>query len=108
MGPLGYWWREEEGLWEFTVFPTPVELVGGSVDGAVVAPGFHLDLEQLRAAFERVVDFGWNALGVVDPDGPYVWLEGIYQGQEIFLRVLAEAPEDEEPGLKLDTTGRRP
>jgi hypothetical protein len=108
MGPLGYWWSQEEGLWEVTVFPTPVELVGGSVDGAVIAPGFHLDLEQLRAAFERVVDFGWNALGVVDPDGPHVWLEGIYEGQEIFMRILAEAPEDEEPGLKLDTTGRRP
>ena len=29
-------------------------------------------------------------------------VEGAYQGHHVWLRVLAEAPDDEEPGLQLD------
>jgi hypothetical protein len=71
-----------------------------------VAPGFALDLERLRAAFDRVDDFGWNALRLNDPDGPYVWVEGDYRGHDIWLRVLSQAPEDEDPGMKLDVSGK--
>jgi hypothetical protein len=106
MGPLGLRYREEDGFWEVWVYPTPVELVGGAHDGAVVEPGFSLDLEQLRAAFESISDFGWNALGLNDPDGPHVYVEGIFRGREVFLQVLAHAPEGEEPGLRLDATRR--
>ena len=108
MGPLGFRYGEEEGFWELVVYPTPVELLGGAHDGAVVAPGFTLDLEGLRAAFDRVDDFGWNALGLHDADGPHVWVEGEYRGREVWLRVLAQAPEDEDPGMKLDVQGSRP
>jgi hypothetical protein len=101
MGPLGFRWLEEEGFWEIDAYPTPVELVGGAADGAVVAPGFTLDLERLRAAFDQIDDLGWNALGWPDGDGPFVWVEGAFQGHSVFLRILAEAPEGEEPGAKL-------
>ena len=107
MGPLGLRYHEEDGFWDVTVHPTPVELVGGRHDGEVVAPDFTLDLEQLRAAFDAVVAFGWNALGLNDPEGPYVYVEGVFDGREVYLQVLAYAPEDEEPGLKLDATRRR-
>jgi hypothetical protein len=109
-GPLGTRYHEDEGLWEVVVYPTPVELVGGAHDGAVVVPGFTLDLEQLRAAFDAVVSFGWDALGLNDPEGPHVHVEGTFRGREVWLRVLAQAPDDEEPGLKVDATGgpRRP
>ena len=92
MGPLGFRYGEEEGFWELVVYPTPVELLGGAHDGAVVAPGFTLDLEGLRAAFDRVDDFGWNAPGLHDADGPHVWVEGEYRGREVWLRVLAQCP----------------
>ena len=86
-----------------------MELVGGAHDGAVVHAGFRLDLEQLRGLFETVNDFGWNALSFTDPDeGPYVYVEGVIGGRAVFLQVLASPPEDEEPGLKLDATRRRP
>jgi hypothetical protein len=101
MGPLGFAYREEDGFCEIDVYPTPVELVGGAEDGAVVSPAFSLDLEQLRAAFARVDDLGWNALGWADGGGPFIWVEGAYQGHELFLRVLAHAPEGEEPGAKV-------
>ncbi len=104
MGPLGMRYREEEGFWEVWVYPTPVELVGGRHDGEIVVPGFTLDLEQLRAAFDSVAAFGWNSLGLNSDEGPCVSIEGHFQGREIFLQVLAHFPEGEEPGLKLDTT----
>jgi hypothetical protein len=104
MGPLGLRYREEDGCWEVWVYPTPVELVGGAVDGEVVSPGFTLDLEELRSAFESVVAFSWNALALNWPEGPHVSIEGVFRGREVYLQVLAYAPEDEEPGLKLDTT----
>ena len=79
----------------------PVELVGGAADAGRVAPAFSLDLEQLGSAFEEVKDLGWNTLGWLDGYGPFIWVEGVYQGHDVFLRVLAEAPEGEEPAAKL-------
>ena len=37
-------------------------------------------------------------------EGPHVLIEGVYQGPEVFNHVLAYAPEDEEPRMKLETT----
>ena len=102
-GPLGFMYREEEGFWEIAVYPKPVELVGGAEDGEIVAPGFSLDLEGLRAEFERVDAASWQSLGYPSGEGPHVSIEGVYQGHEVFVQVLAYAPEDEEPGMKLDT-----
>ncbi len=50
----------------------------------------------------------WHSLGYPSGEGPHVVIEGIYQGHEVFLQILAYAPEDEEPGMKLDTTRRNP
>jgi len=107
MGPLGVRYREEEGCWELWVYPTPVEVVGGRHDGEVVVPGFSLDLELLRACFDSVVAVHWNALGLNCPEGPHVALDGIFQGREIYLQVLACVPEGEAPGWKFDATRRR-
>jgi hypothetical protein len=106
MGPLGFRYLEEEALGELVVYPTPVELIGGAADGTVVIPGFSLDLQALLAVFERVTGLQWCAhgFGPHDPEGPCVSLEGIYQGHPVWLRMLAEPPEDEAPGLQLDTS----
>ena len=103
MGPLGYRYLAQGDPCELLVYPTPVELVGGAEDGAVVLPGFSLDLHVLLTHFDRVEACRWspNGLGPYDPDGPCVSIEGLYQGHDVWLRVLAEPPEDEEPGLRL-------
>ncbi len=106
MGPLGYRYGEDDGLWEIDLYPTPVELVGGAVDGEVVASGFSLDIEQLRSLFDRIDAVAWQSLGFPDGEGPHISIEGVYHGKEVFLQVLAYAPDDEEPGMKLDTTRR--
>lgn len=108
-GPLQYRCREEEEeeFWEVVIYPAAVELVGGAADGEVLAPGFSLDLEGLQAEFERVDAFTWESLGFAYSEGPHVSIEGIYQGHEVYLQILAYAPEGEEPGMKLDA-GERP
>ncbi len=107
-GTLGSRYREEDGCWEILIYPMPVELVGGAEDGGIVAPGFSLDLDGLRSLFERVDDFSWQSLGLSDSEGPHVSIEGVYQGHEIYLQVLAYAPEDEEPGMKIRTSPQQP
>ena len=102
-GPLGFRHHEDAGCRIVRVYPRPVELVGGAVDGEVVAPGFSLDLEELRALFERVDACTWQALGLNEDEGPCVLIEGLYQGHEVLLQVLAYAPDDEEPGLQVET-----
>jgi hypothetical protein len=104
MGPMGLRYREDSGTWDIVVYPTSVELVGGAVDGEVVAPDFTLDLERLRTAFERIDDFGWRALGLPGTEGPHVWIEGTYREREVYLQLLAYAPDDEEPGMKVQAS----
>jgi hypothetical protein len=107
LGPMGLRSWEDEDFWEVWIYPTPVELVGGRHDGEVVVPGFSLDLQQLREVFDSVAAFGWNALGLNWPQGPHVYVEGVFQGREVYLQVLACAPEDAVPGLKVDAARRR-
>ena len=104
MGPLGYRYSEEEGFWEVDIYPTSVELVGGAVDGEVVAPGFTLDVTELRSAFERIDSMAWHSLGFPHDEGPRFVVEGVCQSRSVLLQVLAYAPDDEEPGMKLNTT----
>jgi hypothetical protein len=103
-GPMGLRYREEDGEWDVLVYPLPVELIGGAHDGEVVAPTFSLDVEHVRAAFTRVDDLTWTAHAVEDEDEtPCVSFEGEYDGRDVWLRVLAYPPEDEEPETKIDT-----
>jgi hypothetical protein len=60
MGPLGYRSLAQGDPCELLVYPTPVELVGGAEDGAVVLPGFSLDLQALLAHFDRVEACRWS------------------------------------------------
>src|SRR5262249_19451653 len=84
MGPLGYRYLAQGDPWELMVYPTPVELVGGADDGAVVNPGFSLDLQALLAHFDRVEAFQWYPIGLgpYDTEGPCVSIEGLYQGHD--------------------------
>ena len=63
MGPLGFRYGEEDGVWDLIVYPTPVELVGGAQDGTVVLPGFSLGLYAFLSAFERLTALHWCAHG---------------------------------------------
>ena len=50
----------------------------------------------------------WQSQGFPYDEGPKLIIEGDFQGRGVFLQVLAYAPDDEEPSMKLDTTRRSP
>ena len=68
IGALGWRYHEEEDLLELVVYPTPIQLVGGEHDGAIVIPGFSLDVLALQAVFERVTALHWHAHDVGPDD----------------------------------------
>lgn len=100
---LGFRYGEDGGMWEVLVYPTPVELVGGELDGAIVSPGFSMDIEEVRSVLDRVVAVQWLASDL--SEGSEVLIEGVYEGHKVVLRILAEAPEDEAPGMQVDVGG---
>jgi hypothetical protein len=99
----GFRYRQEDGFWEVLIYLQPVELIGGAEDAEIVSPGFSLDLDGLRGVFDQVHDFAWLAVGLNYDEGPRVSIEGTYKGHEVFVQVLAYAPEDEGPRMKVDT-----
>jgi hypothetical protein len=98
-GPLGvrYHRDREDGAWEIAVFPCLVESLGGEEAKRSGCPGFFLDIQWLQSGFDEIVDVYWNTHGAgsQDQDGPFLAVEGRYEGHDVFLRVLAQAPDDE-------------
>jgi hypothetical protein len=54
--------------------------------------------------FERIDALSWNTHGYHGSEPPFVSVEAIYEGREVFLRVLSAAPDGEEPGTKFQVT----
>jgi hypothetical protein len=104
-GAFGYRYGQEEDdeVWEIMLYPTPVELQGGSADGEWVFPGFSLDLKPLYEAFDTVDVLYWTSqsFGPHDQDNPSIAFEGRFQGHSVYLSILAYAPDDELPGMTL-------
>ena len=63
-------------------------------------------IEQLavEGLFEEVIAVNWTTqpFGLDDWDNPSISIESRFQGQAVYLQILAEAPADESPGLTLD------
>lgn len=103
-GPLAFRWGSEDDFWEVMVYCAPGEAVGGAEDGAVLVPGFSLDVSELMSIFEELRDSHWqsHSFGPHGHKGSHISIEGVFQGHHVYLQVLAEAPEDEKPGFKVD------
>ena len=79
MGAMGWRYHEEDEFAELVVYPTPVELVGVVHDGAIVIPGFSLDVQALQALFERVTALQWHAQGGgTDALGPDSGMDSVW------------------------------
>ena len=107
MGPLGFLFKHEEDSWDIIVYPFPIETADQGSHEMVTAPGFCLDLELLRSAFDRLDGIYWNAhsFGPHDAYGPHIIIEGVYQGYTVYLQILAFPPGDEMQGVQFDTSG---
>ena len=73
--------------------PTPVELVSGAEENAVVLPGCSLDLHGLLAHSDRVdaCQGSPHGGGSYAPEGSRGAIEGLLQGHDVWRRVAAAA-----------------
>ncbi len=50
--------------------------------------GWAVDIESLRKAFTTLDGCGWYAAPAEPGHTPYFWLQGEFDGKEVFLRLL--------------------
>ena len=105
MGPMAWQYWPEEGLHHLIFFPRSILLKGGAQDGQQVVPGYSVDIQAVSAMLQRVDSVYWTTQGLGgDDEGPRISIEGLYEGHQVWLRLLAEPPADEEPGMELEMT----
>lgn len=94
LAPLGCHVFRSPEQWEVTIFASATEIIGGPKDGRHKPSRFFLDVQGLIALFDRVDCVAWQAqgLGPDDDVGPHLSLEGIYQGEPVWLRIPSLAP----------------
>ncbi|QDU82080.1 hypothetical protein Pla110_38350 [Polystyrenella longa] len=109
LSPMPPWgchifWNEEWTQWEITLFASSTEVQGGANDGRQLPFNFHVDLTMLQQIFPTINEFHWQALSHPDDDdlGPHVAIDGIYQGEQVWLRLPATAPACFEAGRSLN------
>lgn len=98
--PIGCHFAEHDDTWEVTVFVASTEIVGGVHDGRRIPSLFVADLSQVLLVFESVESCGWQPHRVDKEDelGAHVAIHGQFEGHQVWLRILAEAPEKFEAG----------
>lgn len=101
MGPLACRWSTDYGFVDLQIFPTPIELVGGPQDGAVIDPDVDFDLLGIMEAFDRIDGIGWTLDGE-DREYHYVCFRGGYRGYDVWVTIFAGAPAGEKPTMKSD------
>jgi hypothetical protein len=86
-------WRTDGDACEATIFPRPSEIVVGARDGAVVEPGFGIDVVGLQKSFERIDSLTW-IVPVEQREPPFMSVAVLQAGRTIRLRNLSTAPDD--------------
>ncbi|HET6880765.1 MAG TPA: hypothetical protein VFI31_11460 [Pirellulales bacterium] len=101
VGPLACRWSTDFGFVDLQIFPTPLELVGGPQDGAVVDPDVDFDLLCIQEVFDSLDGIGWTLDGE-QREFHYVCFRGTYHGHDVWITVFAGAPSGEKPTMKSD------
>lgn len=80
---------------ELSVFPLTQEIVGGPDDGRQLKPAFSLDVMPVVLAFEQVNSVRWQNAPFADDDelGNHIVVEGEIDGQQVWVNMLAQAPD---------------
>ena len=79
--------------WEITLFLNGEEFVGGALDGRRQVAPFAVDLLQLQDLIQ-VAEVSWqaHAVDLHDDLRTHLSILGIYRGERIWLRILANPP----------------
>jgi|TARA_R110000850_G_scaffold191101_20_gene317786 hypothetical protein len=105
LSPIGchFFHNGSRNEWEVTLFASSTEIVGGEWDGVLAPSKFCFNILKLGEIFEEVESLYWQALPVDYDDqlGCHISIEGKYEGERVWVRVLAEAPEEFEAGRRM-------
>ncbi|WP_417389019.1 hypothetical protein [Gimesia sp.] len=105
LAPIGchFFHNSSRNEWEVTLFASNTEIVGGEWDGVLAPSKFCFNILNLGEIFEEVESIFWQALPVDYDDqlGSHISIEGKYEGERVWVRVLAEAPEEFEAGRRM-------
>jgi|TARA_R110002051_G_scaffold311058_2_gene384637 hypothetical protein len=110
MGQLGYRWLSPEssvnvsGVWVLGVYPCANEIRGGRKDGAIIHPGFRLNISSFLSGFSSIGNMAWIHPTVYNGsfEGPRLCVEGTYSEHKLRLQIFAVAPTDEDASLIID------
>jgi len=106
LAPIGchFFHNANRDEWEVTLFASSTEIVGGEWDGVLAPSKFCFDILKLGEIFEEVSSLHWQALPVDYDDqlGCHISIEGRYEDHQVWVRVLAESPEEFEPGRRIE------
>jgi hypothetical protein len=94
---------EQDGdCWEIWAYPSVQEIVGGKEDGETVWSGFSFDVLAFMTDFEPVaVAISTRLLN----DPTELSFEGKFRGQDVFLHLCLEPPDDAEATEIVDFSG---
>ncbi|QDT92917.1 hypothetical protein Pan161_45880 [Gimesia algae] len=105
LSPIGchYFHNSSRNEWEVSLFASNTEIVGGEWDGVLAPSKFCFNILNLGEIFEEVETLYWQALPVDYDDqlGCHISIEGKYQGERVWVRVLAESPEEFGAGRRM-------
>jgi hypothetical protein len=93
---------EDEKFWEIWAYPAVQEIVGGKEDGETVWSGFDFDV------LEFLTDFEPEAVGISTrraTDPSELTFEGKFRGQDVFLHLCLDPPEEAEATEIVDISG---
>jgi hypothetical protein len=111
LSPLGCHFYHNLALdqWEVTLFASKTEIVGGKLDGVATTSNFSLDLKETFQVFDEVTNFHWQtaSLGPDDDLGPHVSVEGLFEGNSVWVRVLSNPPAQFDTGRTLNAYSLR-
>jgi hypothetical protein len=106
LAPLGchYYLDEDSDVWEVTLFVSHTETLGGEFDGKLTRGRFSVDLGGLASLFSQIERFSWQAVSMGEGDelGPHLSLEGRVGGENLWLRIASEPPQQFEAGRIAD------
>lgn len=100
--PIGCHYHFNGDVWEVSLFMMSTEIVGGAYDGVKLSALFFLDLTRLQNVFDVVESAEWQPHRIDDTDdlGSHVAVMGQFQGRHVWLRILANSPDQFHPGRK--------
>ena len=93
---------EDDDFWEIWAYPAVQEIVGGKEDGETVCSGFDFDVLEFLSDFEPEA-IGISTRRLNDPSE--LTFEGRFRGQDVFLHLCLEPPEDVEATEIVDLSG---